>query len=100
MPGGLGLAISNYVSRLFGLEQRADQNELDCLEEVVQEHERDRRDNTKTIREQISCIEGRPNRTQEAERLLERARRAIELNEKVEKDLEVLKARRKLVGNE
>jgi hypothetical protein len=69
-------------------EQRADQNELDCLLEVVVEHERDFRDNAKTIREQISCIERRHNLSFGAEMLLERARRAIELDEKIERDLE------------
>jgi hypothetical protein len=59
-------------------KQRGDQNELDCLEEVVQEHERGMRDNTKTIKEQVFFIERDHKRTPEVQRLLERARRAIQ----------------------
>jgi hypothetical protein len=59
-------------------KQLGDQNELDCLEEVVQEHERGKRDNTKTIKEQMFFIERDHKRTPEVQRLLDRARRAIE----------------------
>jgi hypothetical protein len=59
-------------------KQRADQNELDVLEETVQEHERGRHDNTEYIKKQISFIERDHKRTLDVERLLERARRAIQ----------------------
>lgn len=59
-------------------KQRGDQNELDVLEETVQEHERGRHDNTEYIKEQMSFIERDHRRTPEVQRLLERARRAIE----------------------
>ena len=60
-------------------KQRGDQNELDCLEEVVQEHERGIRDNSKTIREQIFFIERDHKKTPVVQNLLERARRALEM---------------------
>jgi len=59
-------------------KQRADQNELDVLEETVQEHKRDRHDNTEYIKKQIFYIERDHKRTPEVQRLLERARRAIQ----------------------
>jgi hypothetical protein len=59
-------------------KQRADQNELDVLEETVQEHELGRHDNTEYIKKQIFFIERDHKRTPEVQRLLERARRAIE----------------------
>jgi hypothetical protein len=59
-------------------KQRGDQNELDVLEETVQEHERGRHDNTEYIKKQIFRIERDHKRTPEVQRLLERARRAIQ----------------------
>jgi hypothetical protein len=59
-------------------KRRGDQNELDVLEETVQEHERGRHDNTEYIKKQISYIERDRKRTPDVERLLERARRAIQ----------------------
>ena len=59
-------------------KQRDDQNELDVLEETVQEHEQGRHDNTEYIKEQIFFIERDHKRTAEVQRLLERARRAIQ----------------------
>jgi hypothetical protein len=58
-------------------KRREDQNELDCLEEVVQEHERGIRDNSKTIKEQISIIEREHKHTPELAKRLERARHAL-----------------------
>ena len=58
-------------------KQRADQNELDVLEETVQEHERGRHDNTEYIKKQIFFIERDHKPTPQVQRLLERARRAI-----------------------
>jgi hypothetical protein len=59
-------------------EQRGDQNQLDVLEETVQEHERGRHDNTEYIKKQIFFIERDHKRTPDVQRLLERARRAIQ----------------------
>ena len=59
-------------------KQRGDQNELDVLEETVQEHEQGRHDNTEYIKKQIFFIERDHKRTPEVQRLLERARRAIQ----------------------
>jgi len=59
-------------------KQRGDQNELDVLEETVQEHERGRHDNTEYIKKQIFIIERDHKPTPEVQRLLERARRAIQ----------------------
>src|SRR6266403_1960791 len=59
-------------------KRRGDQNELDVLEETVQEHERGRHDNTEYIKKQIFSIERDHKRTPEVQRLLERARRAIQ----------------------
>jgi hypothetical protein len=58
--------------------QRGDQNELDVLEDTVSEHERGRHDNTEYIKKQIFFIERDHKRTPEVQRLLERARRAIQ----------------------
>jgi hypothetical protein len=41
-------------------KKRADQNELDVLEETVQEHERGRHDNTEYIKKQIGLYRARP----------------------------------------
>jgi RsiW-degrading membrane proteinase PrsW (M82 family) len=59
-------------------KQRGDQNELDVLEETVQEHERGRHDDTEYIKKQIFFVERDHKRTPEVQRLLDRARRAIE----------------------
>jgi hypothetical protein len=59
-------------------KRRADQNLLDCLEETVQEHERGRHDNTEYIKKQIAFIERNQQFTPEIQRLLERARNAIQ----------------------
>jgi hypothetical protein len=60
------------------LKQRGDQNELDVLEETVQEHERGRHDNSGYIKKQMFFIEREHKQTPQVQRLLERARRAIE----------------------
>jgi hypothetical protein len=49
-------------------KQRADQNELDVLEETVQEHERGRHDNTEYIKKQIFYIERDHKRTPEVQK--------------------------------
>jgi hypothetical protein len=59
-------------------KRRGDQNELDVLEETVQEHERGRHDNTEYIKKQIFFIERDHKPTPQVQRLLERARRAIQ----------------------
>jgi hypothetical protein len=59
-------------------KRRADQNELDVLEETIQEHERGRHDNTEYIKKQIAFIERNQKLTPELQRLLERARNAIQ----------------------
>ena|SRR2546422_11513151 len=59
-------------------KQRGDQNELDCLDEVVQEHESGTRDNSETIKQQISIIEREHEHTPELTERLERARRTID----------------------
>ena len=59
-------------------KQRGDQNELDVLEETIQEHERGRHDNTEYIKKQIFFIEREHEPTPEVQRLLDRARRAIQ----------------------
>ena len=59
-------------------QQRGAQNELDALEGTVQEHERGRHDNTEYIKKQIVFIERDHKRTPEVQRLLDRARRAIQ----------------------
>jgi hypothetical protein len=58
-------------------KQRGDQNELDVLEETLEEHERGRHDNREYIKKQVLCIERDHKRTPEVQRLLDRARRAI-----------------------
>jgi hypothetical protein len=63
-------------------EQRGDQNELDCLEEIVQSFESGRYENPEYIKRQISDIESHHKTlSREAKRLLYRARCAIELRE-------------------
>jgi hypothetical protein len=59
-------------------KRRGDQNELDVLEETLQEHELGRHDNTDYIKKQIFFIERDHKLTPEVQRLLERARRAIQ----------------------
>jgi flagellar basal body-associated protein FliL len=59
-------------------KRRGDQNELDVLEETIQEHELGRHDNTDYIKKQIFFIERDHNLTPEVQRLLERARSAIQ----------------------
>jgi hypothetical protein len=62
------------------LELQGDQNELDCLEETVQSYEQGRYENPEYIKRQISDIERHHKAlSPEAERLLGRARCAIEL---------------------
>jgi hypothetical protein len=60
-------------------ERRANQNLLDVLEETIQEHERGRHDNTEYIEKQIAFIERNQKLTPKLQRLLERARNAIQV---------------------
>jgi hypothetical protein len=71
-----GWPLSSWFKR--GAKERGNQNELDVLEETVREHERGRHDNTEYIKKQMAFIERDHKRTPEVQRLLERARRAIE----------------------
>src|SRR6266700_4582887 len=59
-------------------KRRGDQNELDVLEETVQMYERGTYDNTEYIKKQIFFIERDHKPTPEIQRLLERARRAVQ----------------------